>query len=401
MTNESPTDVDRSRSFPGADNGIDPSEPPVSRLRRLTARLLRVPLFYKILWANAAAVALVAGVGTWLTATHGFGRSGGAGPLEAALLIAAAGGLASAGVHVFLLRRALSPLRELARVAGRLREEGPEADLRARIPSTADRNLADLIRVFNGMLDTLAENRSRLRGLTARTLEVTEEERKRIAHRLQEDTAQRLAALMVRLQVARRAEDDEQRNAALEEMREEVAQALESIRRTARVLHPPELADIGLERAVRAYTRRLTEAAGSGAPRMEFDLEPADEGLEPSVRVALYRILQEALRNAHQHADATFVRVQVHRDGEHLRAVVADDGRGLPRDRSWRDGDGYGLLAMRERAIHAGGRLAVVSRAGEGTSVHVELPLREPGDPSGSDPAEEPASAAARDTTSP
>lgn len=401
MPNERSADVGRARSLRGDGRDADAPDPPVSGLRRLTAWLLRVPLFYKILLANAGAVAVAAGLGAWLTATHGLGRSGGPGALEAALLIAAAGGLASAGVHVFLLRRALAPLRELARVAARLREEGLDADRRARIPSTADRNLADLIRVFNGMLDSLAEYRSRLRGLTARTLEASEEERKRIADRLQEDTAQRLAALLVRLQVARRTEDPRRRDEELDALREEAVAALEFVRRTARELHPPELADIGLERALRAYARQLTEIAGPAAPRVEFDLEPVDDALEARRRVVLYRILQEALRNALQHADAARVDVEVRRDGDLLRAVVRDDGRGLPPDRSGRPGDGYGLLAMRERALHAGGRLRVTSRAGGGTKVHVELPLLGPNGPSGPGAHDPPARAPAPGPISP
>lgn len=363
----------------------DPSatDLPGSRLRRMAASLLRIPLFYKMLLANAGAVALAAGLGAWLTATRGLGRSNDLGALQAALLIATIGGLASALVHVFLLRRALSPLRELDRVASRLKDDNPDSELRARVPATADRNLADLIRVFNGMLDTMADYRSRLRRLTARTLEAAEEERKLVAGRLQEDVAQRLASLMVRLQLARRSGDPERRDAAMEQLREEVALALDSVRGTARSLHPPELEDIGLARALRSFARSLADPERSATPRIHFDLEPVDEELAEGERIALYRILQEALRNAHHHAEADHVWVELQRDADLLRATVRDDGRGFTTRGSGAGHAGLGLLTMKERAIHAGGTLRLTSRPGHGTTVRVELPLTAPRNPSG------------------
>ena len=341
-------------------------------------RLLRIPLFYKILVANAVAVAVAAGLGAWLTAAHGLGRSGDMTPLATAAIIAVAAGVVSALVHAVLLRRALTPLRELARVAARLQAEGPDADLRATISRTSDRNLAELTRVFNGMLDTLADYRMRLRRLAARTLEAAEDERRLVARRLQEDTAQRLASLMVGLEVIRKSEDPFERDDAVEELRQATAETLESVRRTARDLYPPELGDIGLEQALRAFARTLSngsEAGSRSVPRVDLDLQDLDEELGKECRLALYRILQEAIANACVHADAEFVRVELRRTGSVLRGVVRDDGRGLPTGGNGSRPEGLGLLTMRERAANAGGRLDISSRLGAGTTVTVELPL--------------------------
>lgn len=381
---------DRSGPSPaGGAYGGDPPGASPSGVRRLAARLLQVPLFYKILLANAAAVALAAGLGAWLTAAHGLGRSGQPGPLASALLLAAVAGLTSAGIHIFLLRRALAPLRELADVASRLQDREADETLRARIPATADRNLAELIRVFNGMLDTMAAYRSQLRRLTAGTLEAAEKERKLVADRLHDDVAQRLAALLVGLRVVRRSREPARREEAVDRLREEAALALESVRRTARSLHPPELSDLGLEGALRAFVRRMEDEGRAGAASVELDVDPVDARLGEARRSALYRILQEALRNAWSHAEATHVRVEVRRDGDHLRARVRDDGRGFEDHGSEASGQGLGLLAMRELAIHAGGDLDIHSRSGRGTTVQVDLPLArrsEPGNPDDSPP---------------
>lgn len=375
MLNERSIAVGFSHASIGSDERADASVPSGSWPRRAAGRLLRLPLFYKILVANAAAVALAAGLGAWLAASRGLGMPGGPTAWEAALLLAAASGLVSALVHVFLLRRALSPLGELARVISRLREEGPEAEVRARVPSTADRNLADLIGVFNGMLDTMSRYRSQLRRLAARTLAAAEAERRQIARILQEDTAQRLASLLVRLRVVGRTEDSELREAALEELRNEVAFALDSVRRTARALHPPELADIGLEQALRAYVRTLADADRGRHPEVAFEVDAVAGKLGEAGLVTLYRILREAICNAHLHAGATRVGVEVRRDGEWLRAVVQDDGRGLPPGSNGPGEEGLGLVTMRELALHAGGELRVVSRPGRGTNVVARVPL--------------------------
>ena len=85
--------------------------------------------------------------------------------------------------------------------------------------------------------------------------------------------------------------------------------------------------------------------------------------------------MQEALNNAHRHADATRVRVRLERDGATLRLSVSDNGRGF--DASAVAGGGYGLRSMTERAEIIGARLTVHSAPGDGTRVVVEVPLVE------------------------
>lgn len=326
--------------------------------------------------ANAAAVALAAGIGAWLAATLDFGHPGGMSPLGAAAATALVAAAASGVVHGFLLRRAFAPLRDLARVAARLQAEGPDAEhLRVTIRPTSDRNLADLTRVFNGMLDTLSRYRARLRRLAARTLETAEEERRLVARRLQEDTAQHLASLIVRLELVRKCEDPVERDAVLDELRQEAADTLESVRRTARDLYPPELGDVGLEQALRAYARTLRNGDRGKEPRVEFDLWGREAEMGESCRLALYRILQEALTNAYVHAEADRIRVEFRRSGDTLQAAVRDDGKGMPAGTADTGRESLGLLSMRERAANAGGRLDIVSRPGGGTAVIVELPL--------------------------
>ncbi len=341
-----------------------------------------MPLFYKILVANAAILGLVAGGGTWLAFRLGTAGAG-VSPWVLAAAAAGAGVLLSALFDAVVLRLALSPLSALERTAARIQSGASPESVRVPEQPLADRDLDRLIRVFNDMVDSLARYRARLRELAVRALETAEGERRRVARQLQEDTAQRLASLLIRLRLARTCEDTDERNRLLDELRNETAEALEAIRRVARGLRPPELDEIGVDRAVRAFVRGLRS---SGGPEFELDLEPVEDCLEEEGRLALYRIVQEAVTNVHRHADASTASVRIARGERRVLAEVTDDGVGFRVGANGDDpaGRSLGLVGMRERALHAGGELRVVSRPGAGTRIRLELPRRR--GPSGSAP---------------
>ena len=335
--------------------------------------VLRVPLFYKILIANAVIVVLGAVAGT--TITRDYFRSGGAGlaPPAFVTLLALAGVAVTVLVNALILRLALSPLKLLEQTAAQARA----GDLDARVPPSpvADRELERLSQTFNGMLDSLESYRQRLRDVAARALAAEEEERKRIARELHDDTAQSLAALMLRLRLARNQEDPEARARSLDELREEVGEALERIRRFARGLRPPALDELGLVPALESHVRGLSEAAGIPV-RMEA--ESVDGLLSPHAELALYRIAQEALSNAIRHARASNVRVSIRRRAGSVVLTVRDDGRGFS-VAAMREGDrpGMGLFGMEERAAYLGGRVEIRSRPGRGTVVRATIGGRE------------------------
>lgn len=337
-------------------------------------KLLRVPLFYKILVANAAILGLVAGGGTWLAFRLGAAGSG-VSPWVLAAAAAGAGVLLSALFDAVVLRLALSPLSALERTAARIQSGASPESVRVPEQPLADRDLDRLICVFNDMVDSLARYRVRLRKLAVRALETAEGERRRVAGQLQEDTAQRLASLLIRLRLARTCEDTDERDRLLDELRDETAEALEAVRRVARGLRPPELDEIGVDRAVRAFVRGFRSAGG---PEFELDLDPVEDRLEEEGRLALYRIVQEAVTNVHRHADASRASVRITRGERRVLAEVIDDGVGFRVGANGDDPAGHslGLVGMRERALYAGGELRVVSRPGVGTRIRLELPCR-------------------------
>lgn len=378
---ETPDSPDSSLPEDEGASGASPSKPDPgpakvdepSRLRHgWKRRLLRIPLFYKILVANALALGLATGAGTWIAFNLGVSGTGPA-PWILATGAATAGVLLATIFNAVVLRLALSPLSALERTASRIHaSEVPEP---TPVPDQplADRDLQRLIRVFNDMIGRLARYRTRLRGLAIEALEAAEGERQRVARQLQDDTAQRLASLLVRIRLARRSENVDERNRLLDQLREETAETLHVVRRIARGLHPPELNEIGVERAIRAFVRGIQV---SGGPEMELDLAPVEECLEEEARLALYRIVREAVSNVQAHARAEHAAVRIVREEARIVAEVVDDGVGFrseAEDRHVPDGS-LGLVGMRERALHVGGEVRISSRPGAGTRVRVELP---------------------------
>ena len=331
--------------------------------------LLRLPLFYKILIANAGLVILGAVAGTLATAD--FVRAApGRSTAELVGLLAAGGVVISLAVNAIILRVALGPLALLERTAGQVQA----GDLDARAPRSplADRELDRLTQTFNGMLDALDVYRTQLRDTAARALSAAEEERKRIARELHDETAQTLAALLLRLRLARGVQDPGAWDTLLEEMRGEVGGALEGVRRFARGLRPPALDELGLVPAIASHARGLEEGVGLS---VTVDAEALPGQLPPEAELALYRIVQEALANVVRHADAQHVAVRLRQRSGQIVAEVEDDGRGFRVSSGGRGDGGLGLFGMQERAAFLGGRVEIDSTPGSGTRVRAEIPM--------------------------
>jgi signal transduction histidine kinase len=176
----------------------------------------------------------------------------------------------------------------------RTAEQVEAGDLAARVAESelADRDLERLMVTFNTILESGDVYRRRLRDIAARALNATEEERKRIARELHDGTAQTLAALRVRLRVARATEDAEVRSQLLERIGSELGEATEEIRRIAQGLRPPALDMLGLAPAIESFARGIGDTTGL---EVVTEIRPVEDLLAPEAELALYRIVQEAL----------------------------------------------------------------------------------------------------------
>lgn len=218
-----------------------------------------------------------------------------------------------------------------------------------------------------------AKNRL-LADLSAKVISAQEEERRRVARDLHDDTAQALTSLLVQIRLLLRTDLSEEARARLESLRELVDGALEGARRMALDLRPALLDDLGLLAAVDAYVRDYAERWQVRA-RLTAEGFPRDR-LSPLAEVCIFRTVQEALTNAAKHARPSRVTVHLEHTGAAVIGWVQDDGCGFDPDAVPRDGiRGLGLFGMRERIGLVGGRLDIYSRPGEGTRVQFRVPL--------------------------
>jgi len=339
--------------------------------RGIVSRLLRLPLFYKILLANVGIALVGSALAPFLTELYSRVAGGGMMPFVAAL--AAVAVVVTAAVNALILWLALKPLGQLEETARRV--QNGDLDARAPVSPLADRELERLTSAFNGMLDGIAGYRRRLREVAARALHAAEEERRRIALELHDETSQRLAAILLRLRVLRSAQDDHRRDTLIEELREELADILEGTRRYARGLRPPALDELGFGPAIESHARSVAETSG-----VEVDVRIGNgsrETLAPEAELALYRIAQEGLSNVARHAEADHAWVRIEWTDDAVVATIEDDGRGFDvADVMAAEDRGLGLFGMHERANYLGGYVEVESEPGSGTLVRATIPLR-------------------------
>ncbi|MGQ0521425.1 MAG: GAF domain-containing sensor histidine kinase [Actinomycetota bacterium] len=236
--------------------------------------------------------------------------------------------------------------------------------------------LSDVAGLLGGIVENarlysrLADREAELEQFAARTIELQELERRRVAADIHDGISQRLVSLWYHLSAAEEAapRSPEVVTSELAASKELAAAALEEARRTIVGLRPAVLDDLGLGPG-------LESLAGS-VPGLRVTVEVDAPPLPAHVETALFRIAQEALQNVAKHAQATEVLLELGATGAGTRLVVADDGRGFevdqPRDRG--RPHAYGLVGMQERAALVGARVTVVSSPGRGTTVTVDVP---------------------------
>jgi signal transduction histidine kinase len=212
-----------------------------------------------------------------------------------------------------------------------------------------------------------------LQRLTALVITAQEEERRRIARELHDDTAQALTSVLVRLRLlARQAVRDEVRD-GLHEVLDLTVAALDGVRRMALDLRPSTLDDLGLVPAVESYAHAFGNRWGI---RVRTDVQSVRGRLPPDRELLVYRVVQEALTNVAKHAGATAVEITMRSEDNHLTATVHDNGRGFNVAETLAASErGLGLFGMEERAQLAGGSLDVQSAPGAGTTITLEVPL--------------------------
>jgi signal transduction histidine kinase len=258
---------------------------------------------------------------------------------------------------------ALLPLRELEATARRV----SRGDLDARVAGQrlADRDIARIGATLNQLLDGVTADRRRMRQLASQVINAGDQERAHIARELHDSTAQQLSALEMLVTSSLRETPPGTLHERLGVMREIVVESLAEVRTLSHNVHPRVLDDLGLVAALEFLARRTRQQSGL-AVHMTSDAQ-----LEPPMAVAsvLYRVAQEAVRNAVRHARPTDVTVRIAVSPGEATLTVRDDGAGFDVAAAEAARRGMGLFVMRERLALIAGTLETTSAPGRGTTV--------------------------------
>jgi len=286
------------------------------------------------------------------------------------LLAALAAGLTVA----FGLQAIVRPLQQLDEQATRLAWGDFDA---VRMPVGGTREIEDLRQTLDALAQQIRQYQQGMRDYIGAITSGQEEERKRLARELHDDTIQTLIALGQRVEMAQRQSEHDPAQAVerLDELKGMVNTTVAEVRRFTRALRPIYLEDLGLQPALEMLVQDVRAQSGMEAT---LQISGAPRRLGEELELAVYRIAQEALSNVVQHSGARRADVRLQHTVDEVILTVSDDGAGFDvpnRPEELARLGHFGLVGMRERAALAGGRLEITATPGQGTRVRVVLPM--------------------------
>ncbi len=236
----------------------------------------------------------------------------------------------------------------------------------------------ELDAIYNAARRVEAENRRRSIEveLQHRLIEHREQERIKIAHYLHEHTLQELVSLMYVLSMTSEGEEDEKKRETLQLAEEEARSLVVELRNFCNELRPPVLSSFGLQTAIRSHVEDLIKQHPEIKFQMILDM---DRGrLTDTVRLALYRIYQEAIDNVVEHSEARHVSISFVINQDQAMLDISDDGKGFEPKVEWerlvQDGR-LGLISILERVGAINGKLSLTASPGCGTHISICVPI--------------------------
>jgi PAS domain S-box-containing protein len=231
----------------------------------------------------------------------------------------------------------------------------------------------------NRLAQTIGRHREELKGLTARLFHSQEIERRRIARELHDEAGQALTGINFTLESVEKVAANEpgRLNAHILEIKKQINRTYQEMRRLSHRLHPALLSDLGLEPALDAYLKNISERSGL---QIEFKMTGFGKRVNLDIESVLYRLAQEALTNTLKHARATWFKLSIIKSYPNIIFLVQDDGIGFDTEKIQGNKPALGLLSMRERAAMLGGNFTLRTSKGAGVSIRIEIPLKESAD---------------------
>jgi signal transduction histidine kinase len=217
----------------------------------------------------------------------------------------------------------------------------------------------------------LRAKEQKIRALAAHTLQVEENERRRIGRELHDETGQSMMLIRLQLEMLENQLAGHPLHERVRDVRDVTERTIQEIRRVIAALSPAALARFGLLAALRRTAADLRQ----NGLRVELALPDRLAPLTAVSEIALYRVAQECCCNILKHASATNVKIRLRSADTFIELTVEDDGIGFDPAAAARKPNAFGLNGIAERVELVGGRVRMVSRVGRGASIAVKLPL--------------------------
>lgn len=221
----------------------------------------------------------------------------------------------------------------------------------------------------------LIEDANRKQAFGLQILEAQEEERRRISREIHDGPAQLLANTLLRTEIIEKKMNSDNFQSALDEirqLRQLVREALKEVRGIIYDLRPMALDDLGLVPALMKYLNTVEE---NFKIPISFRTLGNERRFSMKLETAVFRLVQESVQNACKHSQASQIEVKLEFQQDSLSILVRDDGIGFNVDNQREDS--FGLIGMTERVDLLGGKLTIHSLPNDGTSVLINIPIKQ------------------------
>ncbi|GAB4471772.1 MAG: hypothetical protein Kow0088_05790 [Anaerolineales bacterium] len=333
-------------------------------------RLLSLTISQKIIIGNSMIIIFGAIAGTLITRNLTYRA---ADPIL--ILIFSSGGiLLSVTLNAIILQTALRPLYDLKHLIDKLQNNPETAEVHI---EPSDPDIAQMVSVLKMLVGQIQQRNLELQALSQQAIHAQEEERRRIAQCLHDDTGQALSSLVFNLERIEKQLPDEliDTQQKIISSRELAANTLKELRKIIFDLRPSILDDLGLVPAIRWYARSRLEEAGI---RFSFDAPEELLHLPDWISTCLFRIAQEAINNIVKHSKASQAHISLHNDQNGLTLMIRDNGIGFHTTDYQQQAlteQKWGLLGMKERAETLQANFTIESSEQIGTVITVNVPI--------------------------
>jgi two-component system sensor histidine kinase UhpB len=328
-------------------------------------------IYQKIAIGNSLIIIIGAVGGTFLT-RHLTNK---AADIWLILFFATLGISVSVLANFWILKSALKPIRDLRNLVDHLQVNHPLVKTKSII---RDPDISQLAQVLDSLIRQLEERTTQLNAFNELKINTQEEERKRIARSLHDDTGQALSTMLIHLDYLEKhlPNLDHKLRDKLSQTKKLAADSLLELRKIIYDLRPTILDDLGLAAAIRSYANKNFVQAGI---KLKVTVSDTLSEIPEDLSSNLFRISQEVINNIVRHSKARNAEITLIQEDDHISLRINDDGQGFNVDEvlgQVMQAQQWGLSGIKERSELLGGKVEINSKKEAGTKIQVDIPIR-------------------------